>query len=76
MEHALIAAAATTAMLLLLLLPLLLHLLLLAVAAVKYATQRMFGDVPLAKLTVPEAMLIGLLNTSCLPCLAVRVLAG
>lgn len=63
---------------LLLLLPLHLHLhlLLLAVAAVKYSVQRMFGNVPLAKLTVPEAMLIGLLNTSCLPCLAVRTCAG
>jgi hypothetical protein len=46
--------------------------LLLAAAAVKFSVQHMFGNVPLAKLTVPEALLISLLNTSCLPCLSVR----
>lgn len=44
-------------------------------AAVKYCPPNMWGSVSHKKLTVPEAVLLELFQTTCLFCLAVRMLA-
>jgi hypothetical protein len=42
-----------------------------AAAAVKYSKPDIGGPVPLKKMTVPEALLMDLFGSSCLPCLSV-----